>query len=94
MSAFVIFLHEDEPETNAKLRGRIEDRYPGAGHYKVSEHVYLVTGQRLVSDVGETLGLSDEDELYAAILRLNDSFCGRSHTKLWGWLRAAFGVVA
>ena len=43
MGAFVILLHEEEPEST-ELRKRIEDRFPGSDHYKFAEHLYLVTG--------------------------------------------------
>ena len=43
MGAFVILLHEEEPEST-ELRKRIEDRFPGSDHYKFAEHLHLVTG--------------------------------------------------
>lgn len=90
MSAFAIILHEDEPESNDKVRARIAEKYPGSEHFEFSPFTYLVTGPRLVSEVVDTLGLQDDDEVvYGAVLRLNGSFSGRSWTKLWDWLRAA-----
>ena len=100
MGTFAVFLHEDELAISAELRDRIENRYPGSGrssrsgHYKLSDHVYLVRGPRLIGEVRDALGFGDDQELCAAIFRLNDSFSGRSYTSLWNWLRAAFGVVA
>lgn len=91
MSAFVVVLHDDEPQASATLRERIEEKYPDSEHYRLSEYTYLVTGPRLVSDVAESLGMTDDENLYAAILRLNGSFSGRSWTDLWDWLRAAEG---
>jgi len=91
MSAFVIVLHDDEPEASATLRTRIEEKYPKTEHYKLSEFTYLVTGPRLVSEVAESLGMDDDDKLFAAVLRLNGSFSGRSWANLWDWLRAAEG---
>ena len=89
MSAFAVILHEDEPESSAKIRAHIEEHYPGSNHYKFSDFVYFVTGPRLVSDVLDTLGFDDDDDLYGAVLRLNGSFSGRSWTKLWDWMKAA-----
>ncbi len=88
MSAFAIFLHHDQTESNKRLRKLIEEAYPESAHYKFSDFVYLVTGPRVVSEVAETLKLDDEEDLYAAILRLNGSFTGRSWTAMWDWLRA------
>ena len=89
MSAFAVILHEDELESSVKLRERIEEHYPGSEHYKFSDHVYLVTGPRLTTDVTEALGFNQDDDLYAAVLSLNGSFSGRSWVKLWEWLKSA-----
>ena len=89
MSAFVVVLHDDEPKASATLRDRIKEKYPDGEHYRLSEYTYLVTGPRLVSDVVESLGVNEDEDLYAAILRLNGSFSGRSWANLWDWLRAA-----
>ena len=90
MSAFVIMLHDDDT-SNDELRSSIEKTYPGSSHYKFSDFVYLVTGPRLVSDITHDLGFDDDgnEKLYAAILRLNGSYSGRSWIKLWDWLQAA-----
>ncbi len=88
MSAFLVLLHENEPEANGKLRQQIEKKYPGSSHYKFSDHVYLVTGPRLVNEVQEALGFDEDEKLYGAILRLNGSFSGRSWTKMWDWLKS------
>ena len=96
MGTFAVLLHEDELARSAELRDRIENRYPGSGrspgsgHYKLSDHVYLVSGPRLISEVNDALGFGDDQELCAAIFRLNDSFSGRSYTSLWNWLRGGF----
>ena len=90
MSAFAVILHDDEPESNEKIRARIEVEYPGSEHFKFSPLTYFVTGPRLVTEVVDTLGLqNDDDVVFGAVLRLNGSFSGRSWTKLWDWLRAA-----
>ena len=89
MGAFVVMLHDDEPESNAKLRAGIEEKFSGSEHFKFSDHVYLVTGPRLVTDVLSTLGFDDDENLYAAVFRLNGSFSGRSWTKLWDWMKSA-----
>ncbi|MDE0116080.1 MAG: hypothetical protein OXT07_05630 [bacterium] len=89
MSAFAVFLHQDEPEASNKVRKHIEENFPGSNHYKFSEYVYLVTGPRLVNEVSGALGLDDDDDLYAAVLSLNGSFGGRSWVAMWDWLKAA-----
>ena len=42
-----------------------------------------------MTDVMEALEMDDDESLYAAILRLNGSYSGRSWTKLWDWMKAA-----
>lgn len=93
MSAFVILLHEDEPLANEKLSASIEEKFPDSEHFKFSSHAYLVTGERLVSDVIERLGFDDDDTLFAAVLRLNGSYSGRSWLKLWDWMQSAEASV-
>ena len=87
MSAFVVMLHEDEPDAAVVLRERIEEQFPGSEHFKFSDHIYLVTGVRLVSDVLQKLGLDDDVNLYAAVLSLNGSYSGRSWSRLWDWMK-------
>ena len=90
MSAFAILLHDDEPESNARLIERLEDQYPGGKRFKFSDGIYIVTGPRLVSDVSEGLGMVGPDaDAYGVVLRLNGSFSGRSSVRLWDWLKAA-----
>ena len=88
-SAFAIMLHDGEYESNARLRAKIEKKFAGSGHYKFSDHVCLVTGPRLATDVLSTLGSGDDESPHAAVFRLNGSFSGRSWTKLWDWTLAA-----
>lgn len=88
MSAFVVLLHDDEPESSAKLRGRIKEKFPESEHFEFSDHAYLVTGPRLVTDVLDQLGFDDDEKLFAAVLRLNGSYSGRSWNKLWDWMRS------
>ncbi len=57
MSAFAVLLHEDETDSNARLRELIEEKYPGSGHFKFSDFAYLVTGPRLVDEAGEGSGI-------------------------------------
>ena len=89
MSAFVVLLHDDEPESNAKLRAGIEERFAGWMHYKFSDHAYLVTGVSSMSDVSSALGFDDDESLHAAVLQLSCSFGGRSWMNLWEWVRMA-----
>ena len=84
-----MMLHEDEPESSEKLRARIEERFPSPQSYKFSDHVYLLTGPKLVENITDELGLNEDDELYAAVLRLNGSYSGRSWRAMWDWFRAA-----
>ena len=70
MGAFAVLLHEDEPEASKALRSRIKEVFPDSEHYEFSEYVYLVSGPRLTTEVKEKLGLDDDENLYAAILRL------------------------
>ena len=88
MSAFVVLLHQDHPESSEKLRARIEEQFPKPASYKFAENVYMVTGPKLVDSVTEKLGLNEDDELYAAVLRLNGSYSGRSWRALWDWFTA------
>ena len=88
MSAFVVLLHDDEGESTDRLRSKIKEKFPGSEHFEFSEHTYLVTGPRLVTDVLDTLGLDDDETLYAAVLRLNGSYSGRSWLKLWDWMQS------
>lgn len=89
MGTFAILLHHDEPDANATLVERIEEKYPEDQHYRFGDTVYIVTGPRLAEDVVKTLGLADDTELAAVILRLNGSYTGRSWTSFWDWMRAA-----
>lgn len=88
MSAFVVLLHDDEQESNEKLRASIKQKFPGSEHFEFSDHAYLVTGPRLVTDVLDELGLDDDETLFAAVLRLNGSYSGRSWLKLWDWIQS------
>lgn len=87
MSAFAIILHDEE--SSPRLRKLIEEGYPGSEHFKFPDSVYFVTGPRLVTEVTASLGFDDDADLYAARLRLNGSFSGRSWIRLWDWLKAA-----
>lgn len=87
MSAFAILLHDDP--TAAEIRAKIKDTYPDPDRYEFSEHVYLITGPKLATEITAALGLDDNPELNAAILRLNGSYSGRSWLKLWDWMQAA-----
>ena len=85
---FVVMLHESEPEANEKLRARIEERFPSPQSYKFSDHVYLLAGPKLIEQVDDALGLRDDHELSAAILRLRGSYGGRSWRNMWDWFQA------
>ena len=89
MGAFAVLLHEEEQEANATLRDRIEEQFPGAANYKFNDNVYLIHGPKLVDEVMERLGIDDDESLYAAVLRLNGSYSGRSWRNMWDWFRAA-----
>ena len=89
MGIFAVYLHEEESESSATLRERIKDKYPKPEHYELTEHLYLVTGANLVSEVMEALGMDDNENLYAAVLRLNGSYSGRSWRAMWDWFKAA-----
>lgn len=88
MGAYVVMLHEEGPDASVTLRERIEKRFPGSERYKFSDHVYLVTGPLLVSEVLEKLGIDDDEDLYAAVLPLKGSYSGRSWVELWDWMKA------
>ena len=89
MGTFAVLLHEDEPESNATIHERIETNYPEDKHYKFAENLYMVTGPRLADEVVEALGMMEDGDLTAVVLRLNGSFTGRSWTSFWDWMRAA-----
>ena len=91
MSAFVVILHDDEPDANKVLRERIKEGFPGDQHYEFSDTVHLITGVRLIEQIASKLGFEDEDddEALGVVLRLNGSYQGRSYSKLWDWMRAA-----
>ena len=65
------------------------DAFPESDYYKFSEHVYLVTGAPLTTDVAEKLEITEDEQAFAAILSLNGSYSGRSWSKLWEFLRQA-----
>ena len=89
MGTFAVLLHEDESESNATIRERIEKNYPQGHHFKFAENLYLVTGPRLANEVVQALGMVEDVHLAAVVLRLNGSFTGRSWTSFWDWMRAA-----
>ena len=89
MSAFIILRHQDDPETAEKLRTRIEKQYPKPANYKFADNVYMVTGDRLLETVTGKLGLDDDTELHAAVLRLGGTYGGRSWRNMRDWFAAA-----
>ena len=88
MGTFAVLLHGEEA-SSANVRIRLEGVFPESDYYKFSDHVYLVTGALLTSDVMEKLKITEDEDAYAAVLSLNGSFAGRSWSKLWEWLREA-----
>ncbi len=89
MGSFAVLLHEDKKASSTNVRKRLEGVFPESDYYKFSDHVYLVTGVLLTTDVMEKLKITEDEDAYAAVLSLNGSFAGRSWSKLWEWLREA-----
>ena len=89
MGTFAVLLHDDEPEANERVRERIEEKFPEDQHYRFGDTVYIISGPRLADEVVKALGLADDTDLAAVVLRLNGSYTGRSWTSFWDWMRAA-----
>lgn len=89
MGTFAVLLHEQEEESSARIRKRLVDAFAKSDYFEFSEHVYLVTGAPLTTDVADKLEITEDEQAFAAILSLNGSYSGRSWSKLWEFLRQA-----
>ena len=85
MATFAVILNEP----NDALVGTLKEAYPEPDHYKLTEDVYLVTGDLLIDDITRTLGFEEAEPAVGAVFRLNGSYGGHSYRTLWDWLRRA-----
>lgn len=88
MSVFAVHVSSDPP---APVARRIEEKYPGTGHHKVSERFYLVRADTLAHTLAEDLGIRGKgpSEFSGVVFRLNAAYAGFDDPAIWEWLSLA-----
>lgn len=72
-----------------RLVSLIEERYPGPGHYQLSEKVFLIRDEGITETVAENVGIGDIDEDEPGIgivFKLNGARSGLERPAVWEWL--------
>ena len=86
MSAFAVILNN--PEEAETIGARIEREYPEPNHLSVSPTAWLISGDLLIQEIVEKLGLRTEAEspVLGVVLRLNGTYAGYNEQSVWDWL--------
>ncbi len=87
MATFAIILRAP----NDAVEQRLAENYPDLDQIKFSPTTYLLTGDLLVADICDTLGMGAGEDADAAgiVLRLNGTYYGRARQEVWDWLARA-----
>lgn len=86
MAVFAVILNEHEEAST--LQERIEKAYPEPDHIAISSSAWLLSGDLLVNEIAEKLGMHADAEspLLGTILRLNGTYSGLQYSSVWDWL--------
>lgn len=72
-----------DPGDGDEVIKRIEKQ---ADRYELAENVWLIRSPMLVKDLGDELGIGEDQKGSGVAFRLNGSYWGRSNQNTWDWL--------
>ncbi len=85
MSVFVV--HFSSPTVEEPIR-RLQTRFPGTGHHKLSERTYLVRADTLAQTLAEDLEIRGSDAgRTGVVFKLNATYAGFDSSAIWEWLQ-------
>ena len=86
MTVFAIMSTSVNPELEAAMN----ERYPDAKSYRVSDTAWLVAYKGTARELSETLGIRRGGIRGAVVVPVTSSYYGVASSALWEWLKTAF----
>ena len=84
MSIFAVIIHDPD----AGVGSQLEQAYPEREQIQLAPNIYLVSGDLLITDIVERIGLKEEPS-GGVVFRLNGTYSGRTYPRVWDWLARA-----